>query len=363
MLECGHTYCLLCLKQKEKESAHKNFYLVALTPEYGRCPVDESRIYRDVEFRPTNCLILDLVDRLVEDRRKKAAKNVTDPFVPCFEDNNHESDVWCQDCEQTYCNECSTTVHTLKVLRAHKRVPVSERQIREIPACPIHPEKNASYVCLRPTCSAAEKIYCTLCQKARTHQGHKSKKIEEHIESNRKRLDEQHNRLSVSVNVLKKKSNDSKKALETFMDKEEIASGWKKYEDRLNRERELAQSRYAEWAVKMKEELKEEHIKCVRDLQQHQELLKKVSEKMRRKRTLYDINDITKERIQGFEKKTYPTLQDYDFPDGMGPIGPVVVKRNEDRTIPLEPVPEQVDAPEEPVDIDVDDDDDIQVLN
>ncbi|CAL2051846.1 unnamed protein product [Caenorhabditis brenneri] len=351
VLECGHTFCLFCLRNNARA-----------------CPLDNMPIFKDVEILPTNCLILDSVDKLEEDRRKKAAKNVTDPFLPCHEDHNHESDVWCQDCEQTYCNDCDRTVcHRSKVLRRHKRVPVSERPIREIPACPIHPEKNASYVCLiqTPTCSAADKIYCTLCQKARTHKGHKSKKIGEHIESNKQILDELHNRLTVSVNVLKRNSDDSKKAWETFMDKEKIASGRKKIEDYHNRQLELALSQYDNWVEVMKEEFHEEHIKCSADWHLQERILKKVSNKRRRKDTLYDINSIMEERIGNVtdEKKTYPTLQDYDFPDGMVSMAPVVVKRNEDRIIPLEPVPEQVDAPEEPVDIDVNDDDEIQFIN
>ncbi|EGT50297.1 hypothetical protein CAEBREN_13778 [Caenorhabditis brenneri] len=331
-------------------------------------------IFGDVDIQPTNCLILALVDKLEEDRRKKAANVVTDPFLPCHEDHNHESDVWCQDCKQTYCNDCDRTVcHRSKVLRRHKRVPVSLRPVREIPACPIHPEKDASYVCLiilnqnqlfpDPTCSAT--IYCTLCQKARTHKGHKSKKIEEHLESNRKKLDELHNRITVSVNVLKKKSNDSEEAWKTFVDKEKIASGRKKIEDYHNRQLELALSRYDNWVEVMKEEFHEEHIKCSADWHLQERILKRVSNKRMRKDTLYDINSIMEESIRNVadEEKTYPTLQDYDFPDGMGPIGPVVVRRNDDRTIPVEmpvqrapdPVPEQLDAPGNPVVIDVGD--------
>ncbi|KAL0226443.1 hypothetical protein P9112_013767 [Eukaryota sp. TZLM1-RC] len=139
-LPCGHSFCRdRCLLPSKKHSS--------------TCP--QCR-----EVIPSMCHRINITLR---DIIESSSQHSPEPQL-CKGCEEAPVTLFCSDCEISFCEKCSTHVHSVKVFQSHSIVPLSERSNVSLPKCPHHKGKQIEHYCTK--CKVA------LCDSCGLLQGH-----------------------------------------------------------------------------------------------------------------------------------------------------------------------------------------------
>ncbi|CAL2048502.1 unnamed protein product [Caenorhabditis brenneri] len=206
--QCGHSYCLGCLEEIAKRSRTE--------PPTTRCPFCQ----RSTDILPENFAInyslLDVMNSMNEakDRQRPAkTKKGEGILVQCFENQNHEADLYCTSCKEGYCEKCYMRAHEKsRVMQQHRAVKMSDKP-EVIPMCPNHPNREASFQCIVPRC--LWKVGCSECRKLH-HKDHEVVNLLRQIKTSSAEMKECHKLLQEKKKTLTSHLDDITKSLKSF---------------------------------------------------------------------------------------------------------------------------------------------------
>jgi len=95
----------------------------------------------------------------------------------CDEDDPQPVEIFCSDCQLSYCSNCSSHMHALKTKRNHKLEPwnnqsSSIKKEENNNNCPLHPDYKLHLVCCHAKCN--KKKCCLMCASHGEHKGHET---------------------------------------------------------------------------------------------------------------------------------------------------------------------------------------------
>eukprot|EP00457_Paulinella_chromatophora_P007846 gb/GEZN01007872.1/.p1 GENE.gb/GEZN01007872.1/~~gb/GEZN01007872.1/.p1 ORF type:complete len:419 (+),score=78.62 gb/GEZN01007872.1/:148-1404(+) len=178
VLTCGHSLCHNCASSLTKE----NHSLV--------CPFDNRVTKIPDEGLPVNRFILTSLE-------VKRGAPLLQPASPsrgqCAECETCPVDVYCKECDGSYCQECGKVVHRLKLLRYHTLVAWTERPEHQSynTNCPRHPQYPLDLICTQEGCLAKSEFMCLFCERSGVHKGHASETLEEKATPVRQKVEEE----------------------------------------------------------------------------------------------------------------------------------------------------------------------------
>ncbi|EGT57254.1 hypothetical protein CAEBREN_12231 [Caenorhabditis brenneri] len=344
MLSCGHTFCWQCILKIEREHNSMNMFG---RPAYA-CPFDRSEIHLPACMLPKNRLVLDLIEEKKQEELRKsllAPLLVEDPDVPCYENDRHESEVYCEDCKESFCNSCYGSVHSSKMLSKHTNIPVTERPL-VIPMCPLHQETQAEFVCQDENCQS---LSCSDC--VSDHQFHRYIALETHMSSNIGFLKVVVDKLKSEEKTLATRIENNEKCAASF---KQNSDGVQKLIDEIDQhfesKRFAAVQKLKRWAAEKEYDLNVERADSERILSDIQEFRKKAEQTLNRKTELHT----NLEMFKGFDSEEgiipradhdhYFALNEHTFSPEMvePPSSPIVLSES------APPSPTQSPAPTSP---------------
>ncbi|KAL0207842.1 hypothetical protein P9112_010429 [Eukaryota sp. TZLM1-RC] len=144
-LPCGHNFCsdkclLIC---KNSDST---------------CPVCREPLTSDAVH------ITVVIQQAIDAMNQTSTTTQLEPepeLCPNCEDA--DATLFCKDCDVSFCQDCSSEVHQMKVFQSHHPVPISLRSELSLPRCPHHKGKTLSYFCTK--CKVA---LCDSCNSDRS---------------------------------------------------------------------------------------------------------------------------------------------------------------------------------------------------
>jgi hypothetical protein len=91
--------------------------------------------------------------------------------MTCSTCHSMETELWCRECDKSYCSPCYELVHTASILKTHVSIPIDQRRMMLV-SCDQHPDGKRQFWC--DTCSTLVCPNCVIVQ----HQGHTCTGIE-----------------------------------------------------------------------------------------------------------------------------------------------------------------------------------------
>ncbi|CAL2048505.1 unnamed protein product [Caenorhabditis brenneri] len=208
--QCGHSFCLGCLEAIARTSRTQ--------PPTTRCPSCRG----ETNILPKNFVInyamLDVINSMNEakDRQRPAkTKKGEGILVQCFENQNHEADLYCTSCKEAYCEKCYMKAHEKsRIMQQHKAIKISDKP-EVIPMCSEHPHRQAIFHCPVASCLHYEKVGCGECGKL-YHRDHPCSKILYRIKANSDMMKECHKLLQEKKETLTSHQKDIIGSIKSF---------------------------------------------------------------------------------------------------------------------------------------------------
>ncbi|UJR09041.1 hypothetical protein I4U23_013290 [Adineta vaga] len=127
ILPCLHTYCLDCIKRN-----------TVIENDEFECPrQDTTRVKRNsIDSLSVNQTMQDVIDFLA----------LSSGSIQCSNCSSTKSEHWCNECSKNYCAECSNTIHTMRPFRDHHILSIREKP-SELFACEKHTDEKLKYWC------------------------------------------------------------------------------------------------------------------------------------------------------------------------------------------------------------------------
>ncbi|CAL2038996.1 unnamed protein product [Caenorhabditis brenneri] len=177
---CGHTFCNSCCEKMTKN-------------ERIACPTcrTTSAVPNGIRNVPRNFALLELIrNRELPRPPAVTQQNLTFPRIPCRQNNWHESEIFCLECESNYCQECFDSIHSARALENHKKSDVT------FPKCRNHLFRYAEAVCTDSLCPSRGEPVCIPCLEGnhmrpelnKPRKLHQYESIMKNMEENRKML-------------------------------------------------------------------------------------------------------------------------------------------------------------------------------
>ncbi|EGT30424.1 hypothetical protein CAEBREN_05873 [Caenorhabditis brenneri] len=265
---------------------------------------------------PTNRRLLDMLDELEE----KTVVDVSDPVLACFENSNHDSECWCAGCQQPYCKKCFIDAHKVKKIADHKHIPLWERP-RVPPKCPLHPEKDAIFVCLQTQCPTGHQLFCIACQKAKKHHlGHSFEDLQKCEYRNTDTMVKLMQPLKEVEQVVVHNLQGAMKSRKSFeKDSGQADAARNRIKEYYRKKTEKDLEEFEKWREERREKESEKVRLCAQNKKRYHDHSKRMIRKVCRRDRLYDLEDIV-ERSEELIKKSReenPQLQDYISANGM----------------------------------------------
>ncbi|ESO85843.1 hypothetical protein LOTGIDRAFT_167823 [Lottia gigantea] len=172
-LKCLHSFCQSCIQsyidKRSKEVEAEGCFLCPVCDEIIQSPCDTLPISRWAEKLPSSQFLKCLADTIT-------GKSSGDLCALCSDaDNIVKATVWCQNCHDGLCDNCSVVHGKMKVTKTHGTVPISkvseqERNKSGNPICLSHPDHCIEFYC--------DQCCVTLCQTCAIVAHRKCKNIE-----------------------------------------------------------------------------------------------------------------------------------------------------------------------------------------
>ncbi|KAL0207845.1 hypothetical protein P9112_010432 [Eukaryota sp. TZLM1-RC] len=144
-LPCGHSFCRdKCLLVWQKSNS--------------TCPICREPLPPGL-FR-VNYLMQQAIDAM--NQTSTTTQLEPEPEL-CPNCEDADATLFCKDCDVSFCQDCSSEVHQMKVFQSHHPVPISLRSELSLPRCPHHKGKTLSYFCTK--CKVA---FCDSCNSDRS---------------------------------------------------------------------------------------------------------------------------------------------------------------------------------------------------
>ncbi|CAF1259758.1 unnamed protein product [Rotaria sp. Silwood1] len=193
ILPCSHTYCLRCIKQ-----------IASNHPEHFECPEhDGTIILKDsIDTLKVNRTIRDLIELL----------NFSSGSILCGNCHAIASKYWCNNCTNSYCEQCSQRIHNMSAFQHHEPTILKEKSF-ELMLCEKHQDEKLKYWCLK-----CERSVCSDCllNEHKDHQYELIYKIAKDFET-KVNIDLSNIELSLNKNV-----NQTNTSIKTIKDEYEL---------------------------------------------------------------------------------------------------------------------------------------------
>ncbi|EGT29943.1 hypothetical protein CAEBREN_29929 [Caenorhabditis brenneri] len=297
VMECGHTLCEECLTNLFSVNKELNSNRDTL-PVPLCCPYDRQHIHKSIVEMATNESLLDAIDAAALERATEypdTPKIVSDPCLPCYENDKHEAAHWCEDCKEAYCGACFLASHKPRVMADHKRASLSEMPM-VIPKCPWHPENDAVFVCLKLSCKIGHTLYCLECEKNELHKDHNNETVKQRLTRNMKSLEDLQKRTKETKETLEINTHSVHMSLVQFGEmSSESMQARKRIMAYHQREQAKDLTIFENWRQRKEDELTDKKRTIFLNSTKANAQSKKIEKTLKRKVDIHDIRDMLEE--------------------------------------------------------------------
>ncbi|KAF1747128.1 hypothetical protein GCK72_023588 [Caenorhabditis remanei] len=307
VLSCGHTLCRGCCQTLKDRSFNRTV----------SCPTDRSVTRGDVsKFIRNFCLI-----NYLRETTQKPPVFCENPFVPCFENPNHEAAFYCSTCDVDFCESCFQTVHSHKILANHKVVPIADKPFKPT-MCVNHPTKYVRYLCTNENCVYQPKLFCDDCMP--DHRCPYTTDYFDRISENRGRVVKISNFIKqVDTNVMPKRKKVVMDCKASFSeDDRTIQMCYEKIEAHFERLKDTAIARFGCFLENAKDTAQRELNRIEKNAGEISKLRKDVDKFLNRREGFLDIEAMVDKEYEVRKKmavfqRDMPKFSDYDFKPAM----------------------------------------------